>query len=270
MTIGIIGLGLIGASYAKRLSKTFDVYGFDIDETVMKKMQERLKGNALKHLNRLDIVVLALNPKQTTEFIRAHGHELRKNVLVTDVCGVKSSVVSFIEKTLCTTQSYLSHHPMSGHPEGGFINSTPTLFEGANLVYITTEKTAEDSLSRLHSVLVHLGFGSFSMMNASAHDIYIAHTSQLTHLISSALVLSNTDALPKEVMGNSYRDLTRIADIEPAMWSELFIDNKDALIDTLVAFEQTLAHYRALLKNSDLQSVKALLETTRKRYRQNR
>jgi len=271
MKIGIIGLGLIGASYAKRLSKTYDIYGYDIDASVMKRMQkDSLKGNALEHLASLDIVVLALNPPIAKTFMEKHGDELKDTVLLTDVCGVKKPVVSFIESRLGEKQSYLSHHPMSGNPEGGFENSSPTLFENANLVYVTTEKTKESDLGRLNSVLEKLGFSSFSVMDATTHDTHIAHTSQLTHLISSVLVLSNDAPLPKEVMGNSYRDLTRIADIEPDMWSELFMENKQALIHTLDDFQTAIETFKTHLENNDKASIKTLLEKTRNRYRQNK
>ena len=270
MRIGIIGLGLIGASYAKRLAESFDVYGHDIDESVMQSMEEEgLKGNALDHLSSLDIVVLALNPSIAMAFMETHGHKLKDDVLLTDVCGVKKRVVSFIEHRLTENQTYLSHHPMSGNPEGGFENSKATLFENANLVYVRTKKTEDDDLNRLNLVLSKLGFSSFSVMDASAHDYYIAHTSQLTHLISSALVLSNDDILPKEVMGNSYRDLTRIADIEPVMWSELFMENKDALISTLDDFQNAIETFKTLLEKGDEKPVRTLLEKTRNRYKQN-
>lgn len=271
MKIGIIGLGLIGASYAKRLAGFYDVYGYDKDPSVMQAMEkDTLKGNALENLSSLDIVILALNPTNAITFMEKYGDGLKEDVLLTDVCGVKKPVVAFIEKRLDNNQSYLSHHPMSGNPEGGFINSVPTLFEDANLVYVTTEKTTDRDLGRLNTVLSNLGFSSFSVMNSLEHDEHIAHTSQLTHLISSALVLSNDEPLPKEVMGNSYKDLTRIADIEPVMWSELFMENKDALISTLDDFQNALEHFKTLLEKEDGKSIKALLEKTRHHYRQNR
>ena len=158
---------------------------------------------------------------------------------------------------------------MSGSPIGGYENSKPTLFDGANLVYISTEKTRENDFERLHTVLSHLGFSSHRLMDKTTHDEYIAHTSQLTHLISSALVLSNNGSLPKEVMGNSYRDLSRIADIEPDMWSELFLANKDALTKTLDDFQDTLANFKTLLKSGDTEALKTKLEKTRLRFRQN-
>ncbi len=270
MTIGIIGLGLIGASYAKGLCGVHEVYGYDISSKPMDALKEAnvIKGDALEHLSEMDSVILALNPIPAASFILQYGHLLKEGCLLTDVCGVKTQIINTVESNLKDTVSYLSHHPMSGNPEGGYENSRSSLFKGANLVYVKTVRTQDSDLNRLNAMLKPLGFKSFTVTNKTAHDHHIAHTSQLTHLISSALVLSSDPALPKELMGNSYKDLTRIADIEPIMWSELFMENKGALTATLDTFIETLNTYKTLLETHDQDAIQAFLSETRNRFKQ--
>ena len=270
MTVGIIGLGLIGASYAAGLKAAgHTVFGYDRQKEVMDQAfsDKLIEGDCLERMSECEIIILCLLPDANVEFVRTHAAMFSPGQIVSDVAGVKSSMMASIESALPEGVAYLSHHPMAGNPEGGYANHDAHLFEGANAILVEGILSNEASFSVLRNLLKALGMRKTVRMNASTHDAFIAHTSQLTHLISSALVLSAPADMTGEVSGNSYRDLTRIGDIEPDLWTPLFLDNKDALLDTLKIFQDTLDQYREALESGDDEGIHALLETTRRSWR---
>ena len=273
MTVGIIGLGLIGASYASALkSAGHTVYGHDRQEDVMRKATRDglIDGDFFKHVKDCDIVVLALLPEVCSDFAKTHAHLFVPGQLLTDVAGVKTSLMREMESFLPEGVTYLSHHPMAGRPEGGYDHHDRHLFEGASAIVVESRKSESESFVYLTKLLETIGIRDSVTMDAPSHDRWIAHTSQLTHLISSALVLSGKKDLPLEAGGNSYRDLTRIADIDASLWTPLFMENKTALVDTLKAFQKTLESFEHSLENGDSDTLHTLLKRTREIWRKQR
>lgn len=274
MIVGIVGLGLIGASYASGLKAAgHTVYGHDRSSDVMERAVSNkvIDGPLMDRMPECDVIILALLPEANAEFVACHASEFTSGQVLSDVAGVKSSMMASIEAVLPEGVTYVSHHPMAGNPEGGYDNHNPRLFTGANAILVESPLSDAPSFEAIEALIEALGMTKSMTMDAATHDRFIAHTSQLTHLISSALVLSGKEDIPLEAGGNSYHDLTRIGDIEPDLWTPLFLDNKEALLDTLATFRDTLETYRQVLAKHDEEALRALLENTRQAWRrQNR
>ncbi|MFW5894407.1 MAG: prephenate dehydrogenase [Bacillota bacterium] len=270
MTVGIIGLGLIGASYASGLkSSGHTVLGHDHDPEVMNRAFEAgiIDGDYFDDPSACDVVILALLPKANADFISKHGHLLKEGSLLSDVAGVKKPMMDAIEAVIPKGVRYLSHHPMAGNPEGGFQNHDKGLFKGANAIFVEGKDAGQEAVLTLESLVEDLGMRKSLTVSPMTHDRLIAHTSQLTHLITSALILSKNGSVPLEASGNSYRDLTRIGDIDADLWTPLFMENKEALLETIDHFKDAFLELEKALLHDDRKRIEALLRRTRKLWR---
>ena len=243
MNILIVGLGLLGGSYARGLKR----FGFrigaitkeqkDIDYALREgiidegttELDERLIGEA-------DLVVFALYPHTFVEWIREHQRLLKSGVLLTDVTGVKRSVVYQIQDMLRDDVEFIAAHPMAGREVSGVENSTEKMFIGANYIVTPTAKNTPEAIQTCVEIGRLLGFSRVATLSPEEHDEMIGFLSQLTHCIAITLMTCNDKENMEKFTGDSFRDLTRIARINDLMWSELFIANKDALLHQMNLF----------------------------------
>lgn len=271
MIIGIVGLGLIGGSLARAYKESGEatVYGMDKNESVQEfaRMAGVIDG-ALNDetLSLCDLVLLAVYPGGCIDYFRENVDKFSKHTLIMDCGGTKSVVCGAIfplAKEYGLT--FVGGHPMAGSHNSGFKFSRGNLFRGAPMVIVPPVFDDILLLDRVKTLLAPVGFGRFSVTTAEKHDEMIAFTSQLAHVVSNAYIKSPTAALHKGFSAGSYKDMTRVAWLDPNMWSELFLENKEHLLfemDTIIA---SLNEYRQAIAEDDHSRLIALLDDGRKR-----
>ncbi len=269
MNIGVVGLGLIGGSIAKSAKKNtnFKVYGYDINEAVVKKaIQEKSIDGELteKRLATCDYVFIPLYPEAVVEYVEKNASVFKDGAVIIDCAGVKRSVC---DKCFKIAENFnfvfVGGHPMAGTQFSGFENSKDTMFY--NAPFVLTPKENEDILvlANAREVIMKLGFGRVSVMTPQKHDKLIAFTSQLAHVVSNAFVKSPSAIERKGISAGSYKDLTRVAYLNENMWTELFLDNKDNLIFELDNIINELKKYSDAMKNDDPETLRQLLKDGR-------
>ncbi len=267
----IVGLGLIGGSLAKALVGFPDavVYGVDLDKTTLNAAindKVIVKGyiNADEILSDMDVVFLCLTPEKTVSFI--NGKKFKDGVLVTDVCGVKGYIFeSITNKSI----DFIGGHPMAGREVGGYEASLKTLYNGANYIVVKQDANTKEHLEYLEKIIKYIGCKHITYTTADDHDEMIAYTSQLMHVV--AATLCDNDALDRaeSYSAGSLRDCTRVAKLNPDMWSELFVENKDALSEQIRIFMYSLMKIDDYIKKGDKEGIRKFLENTcerKKRY----
>ena len=269
MRVAVVGLGLIGGSIAKSAKKNtnFKVYGYDINEAVVKKaIQEKSIDGELteKRLAVCDYVFIPLYPEAVVEYVEKNASVFKDGAVIIDCAGVKRSVC---DKCFKIAENFdfvfVGGHPMAGTQFSGFENSKDTMFY--NAPFVLTPKENEDILvlANAREVIMKLGFGRVSVMTPQKHDKLIAFTSQLAHVVSNAFVKSPSAIERKGISAGSYKDLTRVAYLNENMWTELFLDNKDNLIFELDNIINELKKYSDAMKNDDPEPLRQLLKDGR-------
>ena len=262
----IVGLGLLGGSYAKALTKkgyrvdaitrSRDSIDYALAEGMIaigsNEVDPALVGNA-------DLVIFALYPNTFVNWIREHQHLFKSGAIITDVTGVKSPVVSEIQAMLRPDVEFIAAHPMAGREVGGVRNSDDGIFRGANYVVTPSERNTHEAIELCQDLGRVLGFANISTLSPAEHDDIIAFVSQLTHCIAVALMTcQQTDNL-QDYTGDSFRDLTRIARMNDEMWSELFLLNRDALLRQIELFSQELIRLKLLLLSGDREGLREMM-----------
>lgn len=263
MKICIVGLGLIGGSYAMGLSlKGHEVYGIDqnISSLEFAKKKNYIKEGFVDDyeiLSECDCIILAIYPQSILEFLNQHAKLFKEHQVITDVCGVKSS---FVRKAtlLAGKASYLSHHPMAGKEKAGIQFADYKIFNGANFLITPINSLNPYAEEVLRRIAKDLKFGRITTISIERHDQMIGFTSQLTHAIAVSLVNSDRDEDTVKFIGDSYRDLTRIAMINDTLWSELFLENKEYLLEHISSFEEQLDVLKNALRQDDKNTLKQL------------
>ncbi|MCI8501773.1 MAG: prephenate dehydrogenase [Oscillospiraceae bacterium] len=266
MKIAIVGLGLIGASFAKALRQTgcHTVWGIDRDSGVSEKavnqeIVDRMIGP--DELAEADLTLVALYPEAAITFLLNHKERLKKGSIAADVCGVKTKVVSALDEPLAAAGiRYVGTHPMAGREFSGIDYSKADLYRGANFIVTPTARTDPDAVEVLSGLARRIGFGKVVSASPEEHDQIIAYTSQLAHVVSNAYVKSSTLKLEKGFSAGSFKDLTRVAKCNPEMWTSLFLDNKDALLHEIDVLSGHLAEYRAALSEENPALLHRLLQ----------
>ena len=269
MTAGIVGLGLIGGSFAKAYKAAgHRVLAANRTGSVLK--YALLSGDVdaeltADNIDSCDILILCLYPDAVTEYLREHAGRISEGTLVIDTCGTKRAVV---ESCMALAEQYgftfVGGHPMAGTQYSGYKYSRANLFSGAAMVIVPPDFGDIALLSRVKELLAPAGFGSIHVTTAEEHDRAIAFTSQLTHLVSNAYVKSHTAGQLKGFTGGSYRDMTRVAWLNPEMWAELFLENADNLSAELSGLIAELEKYRAAIDSGDRETLTALLAEGRR------
>ncbi len=269
MTAGIVGLGLIGGSFAKAYSsKGHTVLAEDIDETILDfaVLSGGVSGVLTKdNIKDCDLVLICVYPLAAVEFMREYGPYIGKKPVVVDCCGTKRTVADegfkIAEKYGFT---YVGGHPMAGTQFSGFKHSKAGLFLGQPMVIVPPVFDDIMLLDRIKKLLEPAGFGHISVTTADKHDEMIAFTSQLAHVVSNAYIKSPTAGLHKGFSAGSYRDLTRVAWLNADMWAELFMENKDNLINEIDVLINHLSEYRDALEKDEKEKLVQLLNDGKK------
>ena len=248
--------------------KGHEVYGIDKNLATINFAKEKgfIKEGFITDysiLNEVELIILAIYPQAIIEFLKENKHYFKRNQVITDVCGVKCSFVNEATK-LAGEAIYLSHHPMAGKEKVGIIYADCRIFDGANFLITPLENTPDTAIDLLESIGRDLSFGCISIMSPERHDKMIGFTSQLTHAIAVSLVNSDNDSETKNFIGDSYRDLTRIAMINEKLWSELFLENKSQLLAHIDSFEKELDVLKEALINNDRQKLNELFYNSTK------
>ena len=265
MTAGIVGLGLIGGSFAKAYAQAgHKVYAYDIDKSILAfaGVSGVLAGE-LTHDNagECDVVLVCVYPHAAVEFMEDFGPYFGSKPVVIDCCGTKVTVMKDATKVAEKYGfTYVGGHPMAGTQFSGFKYARAKLFNGAPMVIVPPDFSDIVLLSHIKDLLEPAGFGSFSVTTAERHDSLIAFTSQLAHVVSNAYVKSPTAQDHKGFSAGSYRDMTRVAWLNPNMWAELFLDNKDNLLSELDIIISNLTEYREAIADEDRERLVKLLE----------
>ena len=268
----IVGLGLIGGSYAKGLKRFgFSVTAIDrdpaaIDFAVERGMIDRGWTEANKEaVEEADVIVFSLYPTVFLEWVKKNSAFFKKGTLITDVTGVKSCVVYDVQAALPEGVEFISAHPMAGREVSGVQNSDDAIFRGANYIVVPTERNTEEAIESCKELGMLLGFSQISVLSPEEHDEMIGFLSQLTHCIAVSLMTCSDNTHLACYTGDSFRDLTRIARINDAMWSELFLMNKDALLRQMDNFLLELHRMRYMLENDDAEGLRAKMRLSTER-----
>lgn len=268
----IVGLGLIGGSYAialkKRGFKVYTVTENAEDIAYAKKngiIDDGITEPDKEFINRADIIVFALYPHVFLSWVEKYGKYIKPSAVVTDVTGIKGEIVYKVQEMLSGGAEFISAHPMAGREVYGVKNSTDAIFHGANYIVVPTEKNSESAIDFCKELGETLGFSNISVLTPSQHDELIAFLSQLTHCIAVSLMCSNADDNIKNYTGDSFRDLTRIARINENMWSELFLMNKKALLTQMEKFEKTFDRLKQALISDDTETMKSMMRLSTER-----
>ena len=268
----IVGLGVIGGGYAEALSNQ----GFDVSciTKEQKDIDYAIERGMIKFgttevdpelIQNSDLIVFALYPTVFIEWIEKYQGLFKPGTLITDVTGVKSSVVSTVQSILRDDVEFISAHPMAGRERSGVEFADSSVFKGANYIVTPTEKNTEEAIEICKELGSLLGFARISVLSPEDHDEMIAFLSQLTHCIAVALMTCNEAEGLEKYTGDSFRDLTRIAKINDAMWSELFLMNKDALIDQMDAFIDEFERMKDMLISGDREGLRVMMRRSTER-----
>ena len=270
MTVGIVGLGLIGGSFAKAYHAAgHTVLAFDTDRSTydFAVLSGTVNGPLTDEtLSTCDLILIAVIPSAAVGYLKQHAAHIGPKPVVIDCCGTKRVVC-----TACFPLAeqfgftYLGGHPMAGTHNSGFKYATATMFHNAPMVLVPANHNDIELLSRVKELLAPAGFSRFSVTTAEQHDEMIAFTSQLAHVVSNAYIKSPTAGLHKGFSAGSYKDMTRVAWLAPQMWAELFLENKDFLMAELNTLIDNLRQYQDAMEHDDLSSLIQLLDDGRKR-----
>ncbi len=264
MTVGIVGLGLIGGSFARAVSEMTEhkVLAYDIKESsflgakLVGAVQDELDSGTL---GECDIVLISLYPDAAVEYIKNNSSLFKKGALVIDCCGVKRHVCDLVGENKDRDFIFIGGHPMAGTQQWGFEHSRATLFKGGSMILTPEDGTDIRVLESAKAFFTELGFADVVFTTADEHDVRIAFTSQLPHVISNAYVKSPRAVDHRGFSAGSYRDLTRVSKLNVTMWTELFLENSDHLANEIDLLIENLSRYSEALKAKDKESLSALL-----------
>lgn len=266
MRIGIIGMGLIGGSLGRTLCKktSHQIFGMDIDPLVMDKAlllnacHEPLQDDDVLSL---DVLIIALYPRAVETYIDKMAPLMKEGAVIMDCGGIKRPIVDLMQKKAAQFPhiEFIGTHPMAGREFSGISHASAYLFDKASLLMCPV-KAQLDTLVNIKSLFLEMGFDQVIMTNAPKHDRIIAYTSQLAHILSNAYVKSPTATEHRGYSAGSFRDLTRVAKLNPTMWSELMMDNRQNLLQEINTLQSHLELYRKALEEKDEKTLALLLE----------
>lgn len=271
MKIGVIGLGLIGGSMAKaiRLNSEHEVYGTDIDRTVVMraKVMEAINGELTEdNIQDCDMLILALYPDDTVETVKKYAHLIKKGAYVVDCAGVKEKVCREIPPIAKEYGFiFVGGHPMAGIEKIGFKYSNAKIFANASMILTPDENIDIRVLETLKNFFLEIGFGKITIKTPKDHDRIIAYTSQLAHVLSNAYVKSKTADEHRGLSAGSFKDMTRVAYLNERMWTELFFENKENLISEIAVLIDNLKTYKEKLEQDDWYGMKQILAEGREK-----
>lgn len=270
MIAGIVGLGLIGGSFAKAYAAAgWEVLGFDRECSTLDfaMLNGTVSGFLDKEsISRCDLVLIALCPEDAVAYLAEMAPHIGTNPVVIDCCGTKRFVCRACFPLAAEHGfTYLGGHPMAGNHNSGFKYARPNLFHNAPMVLVPPDFHNIALLDRVKQLLTPAGFSRISVTTAEDHDRMIAFTSQMAHLVSNAYIKSPTAVQHKGFSAGSYKDMTRVAWLNPAMWAQLFLENRDNLLYELDTLTVQLTRYRQAIEQNDKAALTQLLDEGRRR-----
>jgi len=277
--IGIAGLGLMGGAIAVALRETCSIaqerlFACDKDNETLNTAQKAgliSQGfepeRAGEMICSCDVVFLCLNPSAIISFIRKWENSFKPGSIVTDIAGTKGSIVACAEN-IRKDIDFIPGHPMAGAEKGGFANSRLCNFSGKNYILTPLSHNKPENIDFVKKLIYHMGFGRITEVTPAEHDCKIAFTSQLCHLIAAALIDCEDDIAITRFGGGSFEDLTRIAMLNAPMWTEIFIENRDALLDRIEQFETSLDELKLLINGAQAEELEKRLKSVRDRRTQ--
>lgn len=263
MNIVVVGLGVVGGSFLMALKEAGykDVYGIDIDEDTLRKAKKQglikdgcTSGEEL--IKKADLTIISIYPKLVKNFVEKNKEFFKEGSVITDATGIKVMFIKDIINILPKNVDFVFGHPMAGREKKGIDFASAEVFKGANYIITPIERNKSENVDLIEKLAYKIGFKRVRKITPEFHDEMIGFTSQLPHAIAVALI--NSDEEGRETgsfIGDSYRDLTRIANINEELWSELFLGNKENLLDAIKNFEFQLD----LIKKSILEDDKEVL-----------
>lgn len=274
MKILIVGLGVIGGGYAMALKEAgyTEIYGVDKNPVALEKAK---KLGIIKEgftdedeiVSKVDLIVLAIYPDLVKSFIIRNKEKFKKNTLITDVTGIKELFIHDIMEILPEDIDFVFAHPMAGREKQGIDYATNEVFKGANFLIIKNERNKDENLKLIEKLAYEMGFKHIKRTSPKLHDEMIAFTSQLPHVL--AVALTNSDIGGRntgEFIGDSYRDLTRIANMNENLWSLLFLGNKENLLKVMNSFEKEFDKIKRSIEEDDEEKLKELfIQSTKRR-----
>ena len=268
----IVGLGLMGGSYAKALKRLgFHVIALDTNaDSIAYALEAGIVDQGYAHVDEAairdaDAIIFALYPGVFVDWVKAHQHLFKPGVRMTDVTGVKSCVVYDIQAILRDDVEFIAAHPMAGREVYGVRNSDDRMFRDANYIVVPTEKNTPEAIEWCESLGRLLGFRRISRLSPEEHDEMIGFVSQLTHCIAVSLMTCSDNTHLVDYTGDSFRDLTRIARINDAMWSELFLLNREPLLRQMDTFLKEFAAFRDMLAAGDAEGMREKMRLSTER-----
>lgn len=268
----IVGLGLMGGSYAKGLKRVG--YHLMAIDTCKESIQFALTNNIIDEgddfpnpelIKKADVIIFALYPHIFLQWIKDNQDYFKPGIKITDVTGVKACIVYDIQETLRKDVEFIAAHPMAGREVYGVQNSDDSIFHNANYIVTPTPQNTSDAIEWCKDLGRLLGFKRISILTPEEHDQMIGFVSQLTHVIAVALMDCSDNTHLVDYTGDSFRDLTRIANINDKMWSELFLMNKEPLLHQMDLFINEMETLRTMLKQDDKEGLKAKMQLSTKR-----
>ncbi|MDF9825276.1 prephenate dehydrogenase [Breznakia sp. PF5-3] len=270
-TFAIVGLGLLGGSYAKGLKEAgYHVYGVARrEETITYALEHNYidEGSIDPALvAKADIIICCLYPSILIKWIEDNKKFFKPSAIISDVSGVKHTIVEPIQEILTnTTNEFIATHPMAGRETSGIEYANTEMFKSANFIIVPTEKNTQHAIDTMWSLAEILAFHHISILSIEEHDRMIGFLSQLTHVIAVSLMNTHDDEKLVDYTGDSFRDLTRIAKINEHMWSELFLYNKEILLDEITKFQESLSDFKETLQTENIDKMKMLFTQSTKR-----
>lgn len=269
MKIGIVGLGLIGGSMAKaiRLNTDHYVFGTDLDEKVITraKIMEAINEELTQDkISECDMLIFALYPDATVETVKKYAPYIKKGAYLIDCAGVKEKVCNALPEIAKEYGFvFVGGHPMAGIEKIGFKYSNAQIFANASMILTPSDDVKIDELADIRIFFLSIGFGKITIKTPEDHDRIIAYTSQLAHVLSNAYVKSETAQEHRGLSAGSFKDLTRVAYLNETMWTELFLENKENLLNEIGVLIDNLSEYKKALEKEDADYLKELLKNGR-------
>lgn len=268
-TVGVVGLGLIGGSMAKAIHQYTDctLLGYDLDGAVLSRaLDEGVLAAALTpdRLAECDLVIIALYPEATVEYVTRNRDRFRKGGLVMDCGGVKGVVCTPLADVVKDAGFwFVGGHPMAGIERSGYGHAFPELFQGASLILTPYPGTPRECLDGIWELARRLGFGHLQLSTPEEHDHIIAYTSQLAHVVSCAYVGSPSAPNFEGFSAGSFKDMTRVAKLNEEMWTELFLENREALVREIDTLVEELAAFAYTIRRGDRENLRNMLKRAR-------
>lgn len=270
MKVTVVGLGVIGGSFVKALKgKGYEVYGVDINQETLheaKRDGDIIEGftDAKDIIPETDLTIIALYPSQILDFIK--NNKFKAGSLVTDAVGIKSYFLKQALEIIPDDVEYISVHPMAGREKKGYAYASAEVFKDANFIVVQTKFNRPESIAFMEGFAHDLGFHSVKIMSPYEHDEIISYTSQLPHTIAVALMNSDSQKYDTgKYIGDSFRDLTRIANINEDLWAELFLNNKKYLLASMKRFEDQFDQIKQAIAKGDEEKLKSMFRESSKR-----